>query len=85
MINLDDVFATENVDDQSLLDTFINCVKCSKPNMVVVSSEGLGNYFANGVKAQDAFPELNPAERELFISGVCGTCWDQMFSFNEGE
>lgn len=30
---------------------------------------------------QDVFPDWSPADRELyFMSGVCGKCWDAMFS-----
>lgn len=28
---------------------------------------------------QYVFPDLSPAERELFISGCCGDCWNKMF------
>ena len=28
---------------------------------------------------QDIFPELPIEDRELLISGTCGTCWDKLF------
>lgn len=35
---------------------------------------------------QDVFPELTSAERELhFQSGICGTCWDELFSSDEED
>ena len=35
---------------------------------------------------QDIFPELSLGDRELLISGTCGTCWDKLFpSEEEGE
>tara|TARA_R110002020_G_scaffold157529_1_gene340347 strand:+ start:743 stop:979 length:237 start_codon:yes stop_codon:yes gene_type:complete len=32
-----------------------------------------------GKHIQDAMPYLQPADRELLISGTCGKCWDDMF------
>lgn len=33
----------------------------------------------SGSKIQNVFPEVSPADREIFISGTCGTCFDKMF------
>lgn len=35
--------------------------------------------WRRGAFVQDAFPNLTPGERELFISGTCETCFDRMF------
>ena len=32
---------------------------------------------------QDIFPYLTPQDREMFISGVCPTCWEDMFPSEE--
>jgi len=34
---------------------------------------------------QDIFPELSLGDRELLISGTCGTCWDKLFPHEEGD
>lgn len=34
---------------------------------------------------QDCFPYLTPDEREMFISGVCKVCWDDMFGEDEED
>jgi len=35
---------------------------------------------------QDIFPELSIEDRELLISGTCGTCWNKLFpDEEEGE
>lgn len=41
----------------------------------------LQDYFAweAGALVQDAFPYLSDDEREMLISGICPTCWDEMF------
>ena len=36
--------------------------------------------WQDGMLAQNAFPYLTAAERESLISGICPTCWDEMFS-----
>lgn len=39
--------------------------------------EGMKKYEA-GELTQNAFPFLNPDERELLISGICPKCWESM-------
>ena len=39
--------------------------------------------WVDGELAQNAFPSLTPAERELFISGMCFDCQDAMFGGEE--
>ena len=38
-----------------------------------------------GELAQNVFPDLTAAERELIISGTCGTCWTEMFSQDDED
>ena len=39
----------------------------------------------NGQSIQDIIPELSPDYREMLISGICPTCWDNMFGFEPEE
>ena len=39
--------------------------------------------WENGELVQNAFPSLTPAQRELFISGMCFDCQDVMFGEDE--
>lgn len=34
---------------------------------------------------QDAIPEVAPPIREVFISGTCPKCWDEMFGGEEDD
>ena len=45
------------------------------------------NYLAymEGEPIHECFPELSADEREMLISGVCPTCWDEMFPPEEEE
>jgi hypothetical protein len=36
--------------------------------------------FLHGKLAQDAFPYLTPADRELLITNTCGPCFSQIMS-----
>ena len=59
----------------------IRCRVCKRWVAVRVDPDDLERY-ANGVFVQHAFrdrtgkPYLSAAERELFISACCGSCWD---------
>jgi hypothetical protein len=54
------------------------CSMCGKEVKVEVNKEDLKKY-QEGIHIQDAFPYLTADEREVFISGICGECFDRMF------
>jgi len=54
------------------------CYSCKKPQTVQVKTADL-TRFRGGTLAQDCFPYLAPEQREFLISGICSTCWDEMF------
>lgn len=60
------------------------CPFCGKVHEVTVSE---ADYAAwqGGELAQNAFPYLSADEREILISGICPTCWDNMFSGEDEE
>jgi hypothetical protein len=60
------------------------CYSCGQPQTVTVSIEALAR-FRDGGFAQDVFPKLPAEQREFLISGICGTCWDEMFPDAEEE
>lgn len=59
------------------------CCQCGKPQEIIVDDAALRKFRAGGF-AQDCFPTLPAEQREFLISGICGDCWDEMFS-DEGE
>lgn len=69
--------------EKDLVDYSVNCPLCGKLQTVKVHPVSLEAY-RNGAKAQDAFPSLKATEREILISGICPTCWDEMFN-SSGE
>lgn len=60
-----------------LLKITMICPFCHTPQEVQVTEEGF-RRFQGGANVQDAFPLLTPGQRELFVSGICPTCWDSM-------
>ena len=35
--------------------------------------------WGEGMSIQDAMPDMTPEDREMLISGICPSCWDDMF------
>lgn len=64
---------------------FRKCPMCKRAMTVQVDDTGFTKYsFAYGITIQDAFPDYNPAERELIKSGYCFDCQSILFGTNYG-
>lgn len=59
-----------------------DCVQCGCYYLFDASLEQKIAY-ENGAYVQDAFPDISPAIREMFISRICGVCWDEIFGKGE--
>ena len=55
-----------------------HCPFCHKMNTLIVSTEGLRKWQA-GTTIQSAFPKMSVNDRELMISGICPSCWSNVF------
>lgn len=63
----------------------VACRLCGRGHRMVFDESLFGRVVA-GEHVQDVFPEMSPADRELyFISGTCGSCWDRMFGTAERQ
>ena len=60
------------------------CPHCGKTTYLDVTFEGYLAYMM-GDPICECFPELSADDREMLISGVCPTCWDEMFPPEEDE
>ena len=58
------------------------CPFCGHANEVEVNEMDYLDW-QDGELAQVAFPYLSADEREMLISGICPTCWDEMFGSDE--
>lgn len=67
----------------------ITCTCCRQPVEIPgVDAEKLEAIQVGrsiGMSIQDIIPDVSPDYREMFISGICPTCWDNMFGSEEGE
>ena len=60
------------------------CPICGHANEVEVNEMDYLDW-QDGMLVQDAFPYLSANEREMLISGICPSCWDNMFPPEEDE
>ena len=58
------------------------CNKCKNQVEMAVNVDDYTSW-ENGALIQDTMPYLSADEREVLISGVCGTCFDKMFGSEE--
>lgn len=58
--------------------SIVSCVQCGKSHDLPVTTEQLLRW-KSGELIQNAMPQLTKADRELFISGICGACWASLF------
>jgi hypothetical protein len=62
---------------------FVYCRFCDVAYVVECTEEQnqllLERANGEGKLIQEIFPELSEELREMFISGMCGTCWDKTF------
>lgn len=56
-----------------------NCMFCKKDTEIPVTKDQLQRINSGSEPIQSVIPNVSPAERELFISGICGECFDDMF------
>ena len=60
------------------------CPLCGDTKVLTLPEEG---YMAwqNGENIQNALPEFDANDRERLVSGICPSCWDKMFSYDEDD
>lgn len=59
-----------------------NCKRCNEPQYLLAKPQDIQAWM-EGVSIQDALHYLTPDERELIISGICSTCWEELFGGDE--
>ena len=57
----------------------IVCPNCHTLHNLLVNAEGFKKW-QSGELIQKALPELSGDEREMLITGICGSCWNELFS-----
>lgn len=65
--------------NDKLLDIKVRCRVCRTPYALSVPLEGYLDWKYEGVKTQNAMPDVTPEDRELLISQICPKCWTNLF------
>lgn len=71
---------TENADKTNVK---IKCKICNNSYDIIVNKKDLQDWKKGKGYIQDILSDLSDSERELLISGTCGTCFDKMFNSDE--
>jgi hypothetical protein len=58
----------------------VKCIECGKDVSIIVNKKDLNRYNSTNDLVQNIFPYLSANEREIFISQICGECYDKIFS-----
>lgn len=56
----------------------IRCKVCKEDQVIRISEADLKKW-QDGELVQNAFPYLSADQHELFITGFCGKCYDNLF------
>jgi hypothetical protein len=62
----------------------ITCRKCGKTFEFPTFKEDF-EQFEKGEHIQYVLPYISPEYRELMLSGICPTCWDEIMEADEEE
>lgn len=62
----------------------VPCINCNEVHEIEVKGDELF-YLRRGAHIQDALRSNTNEERELLLSGTCGSCWDSLFPEEESE
>ena len=74
---------TINVGQQTIL--VIKCKVCNETHKLEVQTSDWIKYRDGVELIQNAFHYLSAGERELILSGICNTCFTDMFKDDEED
>jgi len=57
----------------------VRCRQCGVSYSIMYNREDMLDWLSGSGYIQDLMPYLSSGERELFISGTCDNCWQNMF------
>ena len=57
-----------------------NCVECDKTVEFDIRAEDYDHWKEGGILIEDALWYISPDNREMLLSGICGDCWNKLFS-----
>lgn len=60
------------------------CPCCGVTSTLTLTWDEMNALSGNSL-IQDALPNRSPEERELLMTGICGTCWDKHIKMRPNE
>ena len=60
----------------------VDCIRCKERQHIRTKTEDLDSW-ENGEVIQNAMPYLTADEREVLISGKCGSCFEGLYGGGE--
>lgn len=63
----------------------VRCKRCNREVEVPITEKQLEDWIKSGDYIQIYFPQLSAAEREMFVSGICNDCWNELFPEEDEE
>ena len=64
--------------DETTVVVDVTCKKCNTNHTIVLDKDRYIKWMT-GTSIQQVFPEISLDTRELLISGICGSCFDNLF------
>ena len=56
------------------------CPRCRTNHSILVYEEDYQIWLQGHGLVQEIFPYLSARDRETFITGICPSCWNEIFS-----
>jgi len=72
----------KKTEDLMHYDVSIKCPMCGEINTVRITGQQLF-WLNQGERPAKVLDDKTPAERELFMTGICDKCWHEMFGEEE--
>ena len=63
--------------DKQMTEFGVDCRICGDAHTIMADEKDVC-HWQDGALIQDVMSYLTAGERELFISGICGTCYDKL-------
>lgn len=61
----------------------VTCQSCGMEYNIIAKEQDVFDWLSGEKYIQDALEYLSSAERELFISQTCNTCWNLLYPDTE--
>lgn len=61
----------------------LTCIDCNTQYVINVNQIDLDKWRTGRHNIQDVMAYLSPGQRDLLVSGICSTCFDNLFKISE--